>query len=133
MTKFPAKSTHRTQNVGKKLLMTKFKFNRKGLASMMEIVVASFIFMLAVFGIVSSISLLNPQSSDAAKRLQAAYLAKNILDELRGKMTPTSWTSASGDLTVGTHTRVVGDFTVKWIVTDVGKGLSRKINMQVTF
>ena len=109
------------------------RFNNKGMASMMEILVASFIFLVAVFGVVSSISLLNPHSTSASKRLQAAYLAKDILDELRGKITATSWNDAGGDLAVGSHTRTVGSFTVTWTVTDAAGGTLRQITIAVTY
>mgnify|MGYP001560205604 CR=1 FL=1 len=111
----------------------KFRFNNKGLASMMEILGASFVFLIAVFGVVSSISLLTPHSSSAAKRLQAAYLAKDILDELRGQITSTSWADAGSDLAVGTHERTVGDFTVTWTVADVAGGAARQITVEVTY
>lgn len=100
---------------------------------MMEVLVASFVFFIAVFGVVSSISLLSPHSANASKRLQAAYLAKNLIDGLRGSLTPTSWDDAGGDLAIGSHTRTAGDFTLNWTVTAEASGTLRKIVVQVTY
>ncbi len=106
--------------------------NNKGMASMMEVLVASFVFLVAVFGIVSSISLLSPHSSDSAKRLQAAYLAKNLLEELRGIVTPTAWSNAGSDLAVGVHTTTVGGYTIQWTVTSLANDTLRGITIVVT-
>ncbi len=109
------------------------RWNHKGMASMMEVLVASFVFLIAVFGIVSSISLLNPHSSDAAKRLQAAYLAKNLLEELRGIITPTSWSDSGSDLAAGSHSTTVGDYTVQWTVASAANDTVRQITIQVSY
>ena len=112
--------------------------NHKGLASLMEILVASLIFIIAVFGVVSSISLLTPHSEDASKRLRAAYLAKDFLDELRGSITVDAWNNALGNLALGSHApqQVTIDgvtYTVNWTVASAAGGLLRQITIQVTY
>jgi hypothetical protein len=112
-----------------------FHKNRGGMASVTEVVIASIIFAIAAAGILATVSFLKPQSTTSAKRLEAAYIGKSILEELRQNVDLDAWDTAGGDLDPAVaHSITIGDYTVDWTVTDVfGDNTLRKVDMTITY
>ncbi|MCA9398689.1 MAG: type II secretion system protein [Candidatus Omnitrophica bacterium] len=101
--------------------------NQKGFASFVEVVVTAVIFVLAAAGILASLSMIQPQGTESTEKLEAAYMAKGFLEELRTSVTADSWADTSGDLwpTGGTPktTTVTGpsgkSYTITYEVTEI--------------
>lgn len=107
------------------------KFN-KGIGSLTEVLIASIIFIIAVFGILSSMTMIAPQAEESSDRLKAAYAGKHVLDQLRSQIDADSWNDTSGELSVGTHNRCVDGHFVEWTVTEIGTdGLLRRLEVSV--
>jgi len=115
--------------------------NESGFASLTEVIVAAIVFAIATAGILATVSFLKPQSSISAKRLAAAYAAKDLLEKFRAEV---HWNTATddwgeGDLAVGgpyTDQVPCGSLTcdVEWTVTDVfGDGRLRRVEMTITY
>src|SRR3990172_3710705 len=72
--------------------------NNNGFGSLIEVIITSVIFVIATFGIISTVSMLKPKESDSSKKLEAAYVAKGVLDELRGSVDAASWNTVGSPL-----------------------------------
>ena len=110
----------------------------KGFASVLEVIVTAVIFMLAAFGIMTTVSMLRPHDLESYRELEAAYHAKNMMDYLRGQVDAGTWDT--GPLATGvTHSNTIGDYTVNWSLTEVDPaayppGLApRKLAMNVYY
>lgn len=108
-----------------------------GFASIVEVIVTSIIFVIAVAGILTTMSMLRPAGEESAKKLEAAYIAKQELERLRGQIDASTWDNASFNYLPGTYSKVVvgdtGNYTVNWIVSNVPNLNLRQVNMTVTF
>jgi type II secretory pathway pseudopilin PulG len=98
--------------------------NKKGFASVVEVIITSVIFIIASIGIFSTLSTVGQEGAVSQRKLQAIYRAKSVLDEMRSQLNTTTW--ASGDLSTSTmHQRYIIDpetyryYTVNWTVADV--------------
>lgn len=111
---------------------------KKGFASVLEVIVTAVIFMLAAFGIMTTVSMLRPHTLEVSREVEAAYHAKNMMDYLRGQVDAATWDT--GLLATGaTHSDTIGDYTINWSLTDVNPaayppGLApRKLTMNVYY
>ena len=111
---------------------------KKGFASVLEVIVTAVIFMLAAFGIMTTVSMLRPHDLQVSREVEAAYHAKNMMDYLRGQVDAGTWDT--GPLATGViHSNTIGDYTVNWSLTDVDPaayppGLApRKLAMNVYY
>jgi hypothetical protein len=113
--------------------------NSYAFASLTEVIVAAIVFSVAAVGILSTISFLKPQSTISAKRLEAAYFGKNILEQMRLQVDTNDWTLSGGDLdpAANPHLHTFGEYTATWNVTDQElQGtypLLKKVQMSVTY
>lgn len=108
----------------------------QGFASVVEVIVTSVIFILAAAGILTTISMLRPQGEESARKLQAAYIGKGIIDDLRSQIDARTWNDSGGNFAVGTPytiNSIDGVYNVTYFFEDVpGLGL-RKLTMNVDF
>lgn len=104
---------------------------KEGFASFVEVIITAVIFVTAALGIFTSISMLRPHGTDAAKRLEAAYAGKQVLDELRAYVDENLWYDPTSDIAPGTHSKTVGNFTVNYYLEDVPALGIRQISMNV--
>ncbi len=98
------------------------------------------IFMLAAFGIMSTVSMLRPHNLEVSREIEASYHAKNMMDYLRGQVDAVAWEANTGPLKHGvTHSNTIGDYTINWTLEEVNPmdypaGLApRKLSMNVYF
>lgn len=92
----------------------------KGFASVLEVIVTAVIFMLAAFGIMTTVSMLRPHTREVSREIEAAYHAKNMMDYLRGQVDAAAWEANTGPLATGvTHSNIIGDYTINWSLTAV--------------
>lgn len=105
--------------------------SKVGFASIVEVIVTSVIFILATAGILTTISMLQPHAVDSSRKVEAAYVAKGVMDQLRHEVDATSFDV--GDLAVGTHPMgMFGDFNVTYAITEPDPGV-RFMNMTVSW
>jgi len=94
------------------------------------------IFIVAAFSIFTATSVLSPHSKESDKRLQAAYLGKNILSDLSLKVDASTWNDCSGNLIgtlcPGTRTQVLGDFNINYNITEMPNG-ARKVILNIVY
>jgi Tfp pilus assembly protein PilV len=110
----------------------------KGFASIVEVIVTAVVFMIASFGILTTISMLRPHGMESYRKLEAAYHAKNMIDTLHLQVDAASWAANTGPLATGmVHTNTVGGYTINWMLVEPGgfpAGLApRKMTMNVYF
>ena len=89
------------------------------MASIIEVIVTSVIFIIAAFGIMSTLATSQPQSTNSAKRLKAAFIGRQFLDELRTKVDARTWDQGNNDLSVGTHGPITVDGydgAIRWTI-----------------
>ena len=115
-------------------------FKRKAFASILEVIVTAVIFMLAAFGIMTTVSMLRPHNLEVSREIVASYHAKNMMDYLRGQVDATAWEANTGPLATGViHSNTIGDYTINWYLNEVNPsaypaGLApRKLSMNVYF
>ncbi len=77
--------------------------------------------------------MMRPQSGESARKLAAAYIGKQMLDDLRGKVDGRTWDSVNSDLTVGNHNRTIGNYFVAWTVVNTSGGNLRYVNMTIDY
>lgn len=91
---------------------------RCAFASMAEVLVTAVIFVLAAVGIFATISMLRPHGMESKERLEAAYIGKSVIEELRGYVDARVWDNADSPLAPGTtHTEDIGNYVVSWDVS----------------
>lgn len=112
----------------------------KGFASVLEVIVTAVIFMLAAFGIMTTVSMLRPHNLEVSREIAASYHAKNMMDYLRGQVDATAWGANTGPLATGVaHSSIVGDYTINWSLAEVNPaayppGLApRKLSMNISY
>lgn len=112
--------------------------NTYGFASMVEVVVSSIFFILVAFGVFTCISMIRPQGSDSAKKLEAAYIGQSVLEQLRTSIDASTWHLGTSPLRTGevmTQTIVgtYGTYTVNYELTAVGGSDARHLLMNVIY
>lgn len=116
----------------------RFKKNGKdGFASIIEVVITAVIFILATAGILSTISMLRPHGVESSRKIEAAYIGKGIIDDLRNEVhatttPPYEYWGPNLDPDAGTYTQTQGDYTISYDVTQVNPNL-RKLDMTITW
>ncbi|MCK5082364.1 MAG: hypothetical protein KAR31_05610 [Candidatus Omnitrophica bacterium] len=109
------------------------KARKEGFASIVEVAVTSVIFILATAGILSTVSMLKPHGEQSLKKIEAAYIGKGIIDELRQEVHASAGGLFGGNLALGVHNMTtVGDYTVSYIVTEPIPNL-RRLTMNITW
>ena len=108
------------------------------MASILEVIVTSVIFVIAAVGIFMTISSIRPKGIAAQKKLRAAYLGKQIVENILGSLDARSWDNASGELYPGTpksYPVVDGTttYTVTWQVSNVQGMDLRQVDLNVTY
>ncbi|MFT7538660.1 MAG: Tfp pilus assembly protein PilV [Lysobacterales bacterium] len=77
--------------------------SKQGFGSIIEVTIAAIIFTIAAFGLMSSITMLSPETAISSQRLEAAYIGRSLLDELRSDVDASSnWLDAGHPLYSGT-------------------------------
>jgi hypothetical protein len=91
---------------------------KKGFASITEVIVTSIIFVLATAGILTTLSMLRPHGGESSQKIEAAYLGKGIIDDLRKEIDAGTWNS--GRLSIGQHNLgPIDGYTVSYTVTQL--------------
>ena len=117
--------------------MSYFFKNQRGF-SLVEVVVASLIFGIATAGLFSVFRSQGGTSERTEKRLEAVYVARTILEELRTRVDPENWSNAGGVLTLGTHVQNITPpnstitYTATYNVTEPRPGI-RRVDLTVTW
>ncbi|MBF0521835.1 MAG: hypothetical protein HQL24_02145 [Candidatus Omnitrophica bacterium] len=111
---------------------------KNGFASMIEVVVTSIIFIIAAFGIFTTITSLRPHAVQSSKKLKALYLGKGIIDDLRGYIDAQVWNDPDSLLSVNIeHTQTIdtseGNFEVTWWLQQVANSDVRKLQMTIDY
>ena len=106
-----------------------------GFASLIEVLVTAVIFVVASLGIFTTISMLRPHGIESAQKLEAAYVGKQVVEELRGKVDARVWDCSLSPIYPGNHGTIVsgmyGVYVVNYsIVNDLvgGRSLSMNVN-----
>lgn len=116
-------------------LLLNLKYGKQGFASIVEVVMTSIVFIVATAGILSTVSMLQPLSAESSQKIQAAYLAKGLMDEFRKSVLAAPGSYWESDLDPGVHNLgAIGDYTVSYTVTDNDPIPNvRKVTMTVTW
>jgi type II secretory pathway pseudopilin PulG len=123
------------------LLSSNRESSNQGFASIVEVVVTSIIFIIATAGILSTVSMLQPHSTESSKKIEAAYLAKGILDEWRTAVLATPGSPPGSnwgpplDQPAGTYPLPpFGDYAISYTIEDDNPIPNvRKVTMTVTW
>ena len=109
------------------------KERREGFASIVEVAVTAVIFILATAGILSTVSMLKPHGRESTKKIEAAYIGKGIIDQLRKEVHATPGSLFGSNLSIGTHTLTpIGDYNVTYVITAPTSDL-RQLTMNITW
>ena len=110
---------------------------KEGFASIIEVIVASVIFIFTALGAFSSIAMLRSQGGGSTKSLEALYIGKRVIDDLRAQVYGNMWAggplSPSGNpysqtITVGPRT-----YTVTYNMVDIPNLWVRRLDMIVSY
>jgi hypothetical protein len=117
--------------------------NKNGFGSIVEIIITAVIFVFSAFGILTAMSYLKPQSAKSSKKLEAAYVGRQVLDELRGSVSAENWwTGGSLDPAGSPYTSTIGVHDISYTVSDFPTGCTsgpngdcsaRKVIMTLTY
>jgi len=114
--------------------MLKIIKQKKGFASIVEVIVTSIVFSVAAISIFATISMVRPQSSSASQQLEAAYIGRQVMDELRGKIDANTWNDSGSDYAVDViHTKNYGVYTVNYLLTDDPNLDVRRLSLNVYY
>ncbi len=102
-----------------------------GLVSMVEVIVTSIIFTLTFIGVYIALASSHPKGTLSAEKLNAAYIAKGYLDDLRRDVRADTW--SSGNLAVGTYNITVNGYQVGYVVSDVPGMPLRRVDLTITY
>ena len=107
-----------------------------GFASLIEVLVTAVIFVVASLGIFTTISMLRPHGVESAKRLEAAYVGKRLVEELRGKVDARVWDCSLSPIYPGNHGTIVNglyaDYVLNWHIADDPSGV-RSLTMNINY
>lgn len=104
---------------------------------MVEIIIATLVFSLATAGILATLSALSRPAAESAQDTQAAFLAQEIIEDLRSQVTADAWNDPSGSFVSGdsysqTISRDGHDYVVLYNVANDFTG-AKEINVTVTW
>ena len=103
---------------------------KNGFASIVEVIITSVIFVIGAAAVLSTTSQFRPQGQESSQKMEAAYMGKGIIDDLRQQVSADDWNT--GNLMIGTYSLVNGDFTIDYRITEPIPNL-RHITMTVTW
>ena len=104
---------------------------KEGLASILEAFFTAIIFILAFWGISTTVGLLRLDGSQSVDKLRAAYVAQQVVQDLRAQISAETWNNTTGSLAPDiAYTLDYGNYLVNYYLTDVGTDL-RKLDIQV--
>lgn len=111
------------------------KINKQdGFGSFIEVVITAIIFVVAAFGIYTSISMFRPQAKETETRLYVAYVAKTLLTDLLTNVDANSWYDTNGLLTPDIlRSDIFGTYTVNYFLEDVPGEPVRKLTMNISY
>ena len=106
--------------------------------SLVEAMVASVIFSIAVVGVFSSLAAIKNPVKNSDKSLAAAFCGQQVLENLRASVSADTWSQGTSKLKIANGMTVTplpsacSGFTVTYDVTDAGNG-ARKVQLNVTY
>ena len=115
--------------------------SQSGFSSLIEVTVTAVVFAIAVFGLMASMTMLQPDAVVSSKRLEAAYIGKSIIDNFRSDVNAESWYFGNSDDPLnpdgGSQTRTITrggiDYDITYeIITVPGMDL-RKLTMNIEY
>ena len=104
----------------------------KGIASIVEVIVTAVVFVVAAAGILSTVAMFRPQGKEASLKIEAAYIGKGIIDDLRQQVNAEDWNNTTSILWPGTYNATFGSFNIDYIITEPTSGL-RYLTMNITY
>lgn len=108
---------------------------KKGFASLVEVIVTSVIFVLAAFGIFTTMTMLRPHTTESSRKLEATYVGKQMVEELEGKVDARMWNNSTSPIYPGAHNTYINgmyaNYLVSWDIADLG-GV-RSLNMSISW
>ena len=113
--------------------------NKAGV-SLIEVTIGALIFSIAAVGLFSTFQAQRITTEQTEKRLEAAYVARQVLEDLRTKVDPANW-NFGGALAVGSHTppSITGSppsniqYTVTYnVITEPDPGI-RRVDLTVSW
>jgi prepilin-type N-terminal cleavage/methylation domain-containing protein len=117
--------------------------NKRTGFTIIEVVIAAAIFTLAMTGIFSSVSLMRQPAIESTQEVTAAFIGKQVLDDLRSQVSAQTWNGTSGLLSVGnTYTNIISvttgsvttNYNVVYTVEADPDGTSaRKVTLNVSW
>lgn len=119
-------------------MLRAIKSKNTGFASITEVIVTSIIFLVAVGGILASVTMVRPQGIQSFERLEATYAGKAVLDDLYSGVSASTWMDNSSVYAVNRiHTVTVNGLTINYLLEDMtgfpaGTLPPRKLTMNIT-
>ncbi len=104
----------------------------KGFASIVEVIVTSVIVVIAVAGISTTVSMLKPHGSNSSRKIEAAYIGRGIIDNLRQQISATGWNDPDSNLALGTYNFVVDSYSVNYMISSPMADI-RQLTMNITW
>lgn len=117
----------------------KFLFNNKGFGSILEVTITAIVFSVAAVGLISTITMVRPEATTSSKRLEAAYIGKQLMDDLRSNVDAGTWFLGNTDdpLLPGNYsTSVTQDgvvYSINYTIADDPNIDARKMTMTVEY
>ena len=105
----------------------------QGFASIVEIVVTTIVFVIAAAGILSTMIMFRPLGKEASLKVEAAYIGRGIIDDLRQQVNAEDWNDPGSSLAPGTYTTTIGIYTIDYEITDEPNLGYRKLTMNITY
>ena len=106
---------------------------KQGFASLIEVLVTTVIFALAAIGILSTVSMLRPKGMTSARDLKAAYIGKQVMEDLRKDVDAQTWNSTTSNLYWGSHTQQINEYNVTYTVSPTPGSDVRQVTMNITY
>ena len=116
----------------------RFSLKSQQAFSLVEVLVASMVFILAVAGVLATLSAVRQPASTAERELKAAIVGQQVLEEMRVKVDANDWNAANLAETGGTpqtFTKTVNgvDYEISYTVVEDPVSHARQVNMTVNW
>lgn len=116
-----------------------FFLKNKKAVSLIEVTIGALIFSISAAGLFSVFRAQRFATEQTENRLEAAYVARQVLEDLRTKVDPQTWNT--GALTLGAHTlppipssNPLVTYNVTYNVTEPEAGVDiRRVDLTVTW
>lgn len=100
---------------------------------MTEVIVTAVIFTIAAAGVFTVLATFRSQGTQSTRRLEAAYVGKSVIENLRSSVSAENWDDPASPLSLGTHQETVNNFEIIYTLTDIpGLGV-RRLTLNVTY